>query len=175
MGKYKFPLQEVKELMKLMVLQHAVKYNYTHDWICLEDQSALTYQSLLNYCTQLEARCDQFKQAHVQCRAQLASIMSASASQSFPIQSATTEITCKRCGYTHPHTNCPAFHKECYNCHTKGHFSALCRKPKSNKQPNNSHRSSSRGRSRRSISRASTRWHHRSQSRGGQPYRSPSS
>ena len=35
MGKCKFPLQEVKELMKLMVLQHAVKYHEAHDWISL--------------------------------------------------------------------------------------------------------------------------------------------
>ena len=52
MSKCKFPLQEVKELMKLMVLQHAVKYHEACDWICLLGQSALTYQSLLNYCTQ---------------------------------------------------------------------------------------------------------------------------
>ena len=43
-GKCRFPLQEVKELMKLMVLQHTVKYHEAHDWIQLEDQSALTYQ-----------------------------------------------------------------------------------------------------------------------------------
>ena len=174
MDKCKFPLQEVKELMQLMVLQHTVKYHEACDWICLQDQSALTYQSLLNYCTQFEARCNQFKRAQVQGRAQLTSITSASASQSLHIQSATTQITCKRCGYTHPHANCPTFNKECYSCHTKGHFTALCRKPKSNRWPNNSCWSSSRGRSRRSSSSASTRQCHRSQSRGGQPYRSPS-
>ena len=115
-------------MMKLMVLQHAVKYHEACNWIRLQDQFALTYQSLLNYCTQLEARCNQFKQAQVQGRAQLASITLASVSHSLPIQSATTQITCKRCGYRHPHTNCPAFNKECYNCHNKGHFTALCRK-----------------------------------------------
>ena len=137
-GKCNFPLQEAKELIKLMVLQHTVKYHEARNWICLQDQSALTYQSLLNYCTQLEARCDQFKQAQVQGRAQLASITSATALQPLTMQSATTQITCKRCGYTHPHASCPAFNKECYNCHTKGHFTALCRKPKLNRQPNNS-------------------------------------
>ena len=133
MGKCRFPLQEVKELMKPMVLQHTVKYHEACNWIQLQDQSALTYQSLLNYCTQLEARYNQFKQAQVQGRDQLASFTSASALQTLPIQSATTQITCKRCGYTHPHMNCPAFNKEYYNCHTKGHFTALCRKPKSNR------------------------------------------
>ena len=56
-GKCSFPLEEIKDMLKLMVLQHAVKYNEVQDWICLQDQSTLTYQSLLNYCTQLEARC----------------------------------------------------------------------------------------------------------------------
>ena len=129
-GRCRFPLQEIKKMMKLIVLQHTVTYHETCDWIQVQDQDALTYQSLLNYCTQLEARCNQFKQAQVQGRAQLASITLASASKSLHMQSATTQITCKRCGYTHPHTNCPAFNKECYNCHNKGHFTALCRKPK---------------------------------------------
>ena len=172
-GKCRFPLQEIKEAMKLMVLHHAVKYHEACNWIWLQDQSALTYQSL--QLLHSEARCNQFKQAQVQGRAQLASITLVSASQSLPIQSATTQITCKRCGYTHPHADCPTFNKECYSCHNKSHFTALCRKPKSNRQPNNSHRSSSRGWSRRSTSRAPTRQCHRSQKRGGQPYRSSSS
>ena len=72
--------------------------------------------------------------------------------------------------------SCPTFNKECYNCHNKGNFTALCRKPKTNRWLNNiSHRSSSKGRSRRSATRSDSRRHHRSQSRGRQPYRSPSS
>ena len=66
-------------MMKLMVLQHAVKYHEAWDWICLKDQDTLTYQSLLNYCTQLEARCKQFQQAHTQGRAQLTTMTVASA------------------------------------------------------------------------------------------------
>ena len=68
-GKYNLPSQEIKDFLKLMVLQHAVKYHEARDWIRLQDQSTLTYQSLLNYCTQLEARCEQFKQAQAQGRA----------------------------------------------------------------------------------------------------------
>ena len=133
-GKCRFPLQEVKEMMKLMVLQHAVKYHEVHDWICLQDQDTLTYQSLLSYCTQLEARCEQFQQAQVKGGAQLTILTMASATpSSLHVQSATTNVTCKRCGYTHPCTSCPAFNKECYNCHNKGYFTALCRKPKTNR------------------------------------------
>ena len=156
-----------------MVLQHAVKYHEAWDWICLQDQSTLTYQSLLNYCTQLEAKCEQFKQVQAQGRAQLSSITVASATPSLlHTQSGTTNISCKRCGYTHPHANCPAYNKECYNCHTKGHFTALCRKPKQSRQPNVSNRSSSWGRSRRSTTRSVSPGWYRSQNRGRQPYRS---
>ena len=177
-GKCSFPLQEIKDMLKLMVLQHAVKYHEAQDWICLQDQSTLTYQSLLNYCTQVEARCEQFKQAQAQGRAQLSSITMASATPSSLLaQSGITNISCKRCGYTHPHASCPRYNKECYNCHSKDHFTALCRKPKLRWQPNVSNRSSSRGRSsrsRRSTTRSASPGQYRSQSRGRQPYRSPS-
>ena len=43
--KCQFPSQEVKDIMKLMVLQHAVKYHEARDWICLQDQSTVMYQS----------------------------------------------------------------------------------------------------------------------------------
>ena len=156
-GKCSFPSQEIKDMMKLMVLQHTVKYHEVQDRICLQDQSTLTYQSLLNYFTQLEARCEQFKQVQAQGRAQLSSITMASATPSLLLaQSGITNISCKRCGYTHPHTSCPTYNKECYNCHSKGHFTALCSKPKQSRQPNVSNRSSSRGRSRRSR-RSTTR------------------
>ena len=159
-----------------MVLQHVVKYHEVRDCICLQDQNTLTYQSLLNYCTQLEARCEQYQQTQVQGRAQLTAITAASATPSSlhaNTQSTTTNISCKRCGYTHLCTNGPAFNCECYNCHNKGHFTALCRRPRTKRyQTNASHRSSSRGRS----TRSSNRRHNRSLSRGRQPHRrSPSS
>ena len=56
-SKYKFPNEEVKEIIKIMVLQHAVKDHEARDWICMQDQTTLTYQSLLAHCKQLEARC----------------------------------------------------------------------------------------------------------------------
>ena len=176
-GKCSFPLQEIKDMLKFMVLQHTVKYHEVWDWIHLQDQSTLTYKSLLNYCTQLEARREQFKQVQAQGRAQLSSITVVSATPSSLLaQSGITNICCKRCGYTHPCAHCPTYNKECYNCHSKGHFTALCRKPKQSRQPN-SNRSSSKGksrRSRRSTTRSVSPGWYRSQSRGRQPYRSPS-
>ena len=131
-GKYEFPLQEVKEVMKLMVLQHTFRYHEVRDWIHLQDQDTLTYQSLLNYCTQPEARCKQYQQAEVQGRAQLTTITVASATPSSlhaTMQSTTTNISCKRCGYTHPCANCPAFNHKCYTCHNKGHLLPYAKGP----------------------------------------------
>ena len=115
-----------------MALQHAVKHNKARDCIHLQDQSILTYQSLLAYCKQLEARCEHFQQAQAQGRAHLTSITATSASHSSlhaNTQSTTTCQTCPRCVYSHPCMSCPAFGHECYNCHGTGHFTALCRRP----------------------------------------------
>ena len=112
-AKCQFPSQEVKDIMKLTVLQHAVKYHEARDWIRLQDQSTVTYQSLLAHCRQLEARCKQFQQAKAQGRAHLTSMASASANKSFihsDVQS-NTKQPYDRCGYNHPHGHCPAFHK----------------------------------------------------------------
>ena len=185
-AKCQFPSQEVKDIMKIMVLQHAVKYHEAIDWICLLDQSTLMYQSLLAHCTQLEARCKQFQQAKAQGRAHLTSMASASASKSSihaDVQS-NTKQPCNRCGYNHPHGHCPAFYKQCFNCNNTSHFTTLCRKPHSARGPvttpfrcrelrGRSPRSASRSR-RRSSSRSLSRSQSRSPSRGRQMYRSAS-
>ena len=126
-SKCKFPSEEVREFMKIMVLQHAIKYHEARDWIDLQGQTTLTYQSLLAHCKQLEARCEQFQQAQAQGRAHLTSITSASSSKSsihVDIQY-TTKQPCSRCGYSHSHGTYPAFNHKCFNCHNTGHFTAL--------------------------------------------------
>ena len=50
-----------KETIKLMLLQHAVKYYEAHDWIRLQDQTQLTYTSLLQHCKLLEQCCEEFQ------------------------------------------------------------------------------------------------------------------
>ena len=62
-GKCRFPSEEIKETIKVMGLQHNVKYHEARYWIHLQDQSTLTYQSLLAHCRQLKARYEQFQQA----------------------------------------------------------------------------------------------------------------
>ena len=86
----------------------------------------------------------------------------------------TTNQNCSRYGYSHPHTNCPAFRQECCNCHSTGHFTALCRRPRQTRHPadTSSKLSTSRGRSHRSSSH---RCSSRLPSRGRQSHRSHSS
>ena len=173
-GKCRFPSEEIKEAMKIMVLRPPVKYHKARDWIHLQDHDTLTYQSLLPYCKQLEARCEQFQQAQAQGRAHLTSIIAASASHSSPhanTQSVTTCQTCQRCGYFYPCVSCPAFGCECYNCHSTGNFTAMCRRPHNNRHPAENSSRESRG-----MSHRSSRHRHpsRSTSRGRQSHRNPS-
>ena len=44
-------------------------------------------------------------------------------------------IQCTWCGYNHPQGNCPAANKEHYNCHGIGHYTVLCRCPRSLRNP----------------------------------------
>ena len=56
----KFTNTSTKETLKLMLLAHAIKYHEAREWIRLQDQTRLTYQSLLNHCKLLEQRCEQY-------------------------------------------------------------------------------------------------------------------
>ena len=49
-NKCKFTNAPTKETVKIMLLAHAVKFHEARDWIRLQDQSTLTYTSLLNHC-----------------------------------------------------------------------------------------------------------------------------
>ena len=51
----KFPHPQMQEMFKIMVLWHAVWLHEARDWICQQDQSQLTYQSLLSQCKLLES------------------------------------------------------------------------------------------------------------------------
>ena len=59
----KFPQAKMQEMLKIMVLQHAVCHHKARDWICQQDPSQLTYQSLLTQCKLLESRCEQYQKA----------------------------------------------------------------------------------------------------------------
>ena len=109
-GKCKLTLEDTKYTIKIMLLQHAVNYHEARDWIHLQDQRTLGYQSLLAHCKQLEAHCKQFQQAQAQGSAHLTSITLTSANHSSlhaNAQSTTTQqSSCSHCGYSHPHVSC---------------------------------------------------------------------
>ena len=55
-----FQAPRTTETMKIVLLQHAIRYHEARDWICLQDQNTQAYQSLLAHCKQLETCCEQF-------------------------------------------------------------------------------------------------------------------
>ena len=131
----RFQDQNTTDTIKLMLLQHAVRFHEARDWICLQDQNQLTYASLLQHCKTLEQRCEQYQKAQIKGRAELTTHSAATATASSVHQDNVTlhNTTCTRCGYKHPCDNCPTKGKECYNCHGLNHYTVLCRHPKQKK------------------------------------------
>ena len=172
----KFTDSNIKETLKLMLLVHAIKYHEARDWIRLQNQSTLTYQLLLAHCKLLEQRCEQFQKAQLKGRAELTTITVAASVTSSVHQDTVTihkKSNCTRCGYNHPKGSCQASGQQCYNCSRFGHYTALCKKPRTPKQYNCPSRPTSRRPSHRYSSRPATRGNSRSPNRG-RSYRSPS-
>ena len=136
------------ETLKIMLLVHAIRYHKTRDWIRLQNQSTLTYQSLLSHCKLLEQRCEQYQKAKLRSRAELTTItVAASVTSSVHQDTVTThtkKLNCTRCGYNHPKGRCPASGQQCCNCSRFGHYTALCKKPRTCKQYNHPSRPTSR-------------------------------
>ena len=145
----RFQDQNTTNTIKLMLLQHVVRFHEARDWIHLQDQSQLTYASLLQHCKTLEQRCEQYQKAQIKGRAELTTLSAATATASSVHQDNVTihNTQCTTCGYKHPRDNCPAKGKECYNCHGLNHYTALCRHPKQRK--NSPFRTTSRPRYRK--------------------------
>ena len=59
----KFAQPQTQEMLKIMVLLHAVQYHEARDWIWLQDQFQLTYPSLLAPCKLLKSWCEQYQKA----------------------------------------------------------------------------------------------------------------
>ena len=59
----KFQDQQTTKSIKIMLLQHVIKFHEARDWMHLQDPAALTYQILLNHCKLLEQWCEQFRKA----------------------------------------------------------------------------------------------------------------
>ena len=106
-NKSKFTHAPTIEMIKIMVLQHAVKYHEARDWIRQQDQSQLTYQALLSHCKILKVWCEQYQKAKERGQANLASITAATSSLHLDAIS-WSKPCCMKCGYSHPNGECPA-------------------------------------------------------------------
>ena len=124
--KSKFMHAPTTEMLKTMVLQHTVKYHEARDWIRHQDQSQLTYQALLSHCKMLKSWCEQFQKVKERGCTNLASITTATSSLHMDVLSTSSKHCCKKCGYSHPNTKCPAKGQQCYACSDYNHFMVLC-------------------------------------------------
>ena len=95
---------QTKETIKLMLLQHAVRFHKARDWIRLQDQSQLMYTSLPQHYKTLEQCCKQFQKAQVKGCAELTTLSVATATSSPVHQEAitTNNTQCMKCSYKHP-------------------------------------------------------------------------
>ena len=109
-----------------MVLQHTVCYHKAQDWICQQDQSQLTYQSLLSQCQLLESHCKMFPKAKEKGHTELTRPSAVISSASSIHQDALLAYhKCPQCGYYHFQSNSLVCSKECYRCSNHNHFTAL--------------------------------------------------
>ena len=115
----KFSNQNTREMFKIMVLQHAVWYHDAWDWLCQQDQSQLTYQTLFLQCQFLEFHCELYQKAKEKGHAEFTSLSTVTSS-AYP--------KCPQCGYYHSPGNCMMHGKECYRCHGCNDFTTLCQR-----------------------------------------------
>ena len=126
--KCRFPHPKTQEMLKIMVLQHAVCYHEARDWIMQQDQSQLTYKALLSHCKLLESRCKMYQKAWERGHTDLASITAASASSIYANALITSAYKCcNKCAYSHIPSKCPAYRQQCYACGGSKPFAALCK------------------------------------------------
>ena len=98
----KFPHDKTKETLKIMVLQHTVRYLEAHNWIQLQDQSQLTYRALCTHCWLLMFHSKQYQEAKEKGQADLTSLSTATSLASSIHQDALTILPkCNKCGYSH--------------------------------------------------------------------------
>ena len=120
------PNQNTKEILKIMVLQHAVCYHEVWDWIHQQDQSQLTYQALLSKCQLLKSCNKMFQKAKEKGHAELTSLSTATSSASSIHKDALLAyLKCPQCGYCHSPSNCLAHGQECNKCGGQNHITAL--------------------------------------------------
>ena len=102
----KFNHPQTIEVLTIMVLQHAVQYHEARDWIWLQNQSQLTYQSLLAHCKLLESCCEHYQNAKEKGCADLTTITAATSSaSSIHTDTLSTYPCCNKGGCSHPYAS----------------------------------------------------------------------
>ena len=126
------PQADIQEMLKLMVLQHAVCYHKARDWIHQQDQSLLTQFKLL------VSSCEQYQKAEEREWADLTSITAVTSSaSSIHADALITFPWRKTCGYFHPINKCPAKGQTCYACGGYNQYTGLCKKKQKNQRQSN--------------------------------------
>ena len=126
----KFTNNHTTETLKLILLQHAIKYHEACAWLFQQNQVILTYCSLLTHSKTLETWSEQYKKAKGKGCARLTAIKAATSTWSSIHQDTlNTQCKCSKCVYSHRKGSCPAFNNECCNCGGRNNFITLCRKP----------------------------------------------
>ena len=101
----KFQDHQTKETINITLLQHAVKFHETRDWIRLQDETQQTY-SALQHCKTLDQYCEQFQMAQLRGHTELTTLSAATSLVSSAHQDTITTtintMQCRRCGYNHP-------------------------------------------------------------------------
>ena len=105
----KFPNTNTMDMLKFMVLKHAVCYHKAWDWIHQQDQSQLTYKAILSQCQLLGSCCKMFQKAKEKGYAELTSLSAVTSSASSIHQDAlSASPRCPQCSYYHSPDNCPS-------------------------------------------------------------------
>ena len=73
----RFQNQQTTETIKIMLLQHTIRYHEACNWIWLQDPATPTYKTLLQHCKLFEQQCEQFRKAQQKGRAELTSLATA--------------------------------------------------------------------------------------------------
>ena len=127
-SKSKFAHFPTQEMLKIMVLQHAVQYHEARDWIRQQDQSQLTYHALISDCKLLEQCCEQYQKTKEGGTLTQASITIASSSSiHMDALSLPHHNYYQKCGYSHPNTKCLVQGQQYYACGGYSHFTAPCK------------------------------------------------
>ena len=128
---YSFQDPQTTETIKIMPLQHTIRFHEARDQIRLQGPATLTSNSLLNHCKLLEQQFKHYRKAYQKGRAELTSLPSASATnnsvQQNSISTQQNHRNCYRCGYRYQRGDYPAIGQRCHRCNGTNHFSTVCR------------------------------------------------